>query len=82
MDIVFTIDDICILVDIIIANSTRAHLVSQAIFFQKMATTIITQAKVVLYHDRHPENDFIPLAIEILNVYTSRYTISFIIVST
>jgi hypothetical protein len=26
---------------------------------------IITQAKIVSYHNRHPEDDFIPLVVEI-----------------
>jgi len=47
-----------------------------------MATMIVAQAKVVSYHNRHHEDDFIPLAIEILDVYTSRWMTSFIVVPT
>jgi len=47
-----------------------------------MATMIVVQAKVVSYHNRHLEDDFISLAKKNLDVYTIRQTISFINVPT
>jgi hypothetical protein len=42
LDIVFIVDDICTLVDAVIANPTCAYLVLQAGFSQGMVVTITT----------------------------------------
>jgi hypothetical protein len=65
MNIVFIINGICILVNVIITNPTHANLVLQVVFSQGMDVAIATQAKVVSYHDQHLEDDFIPLIVKI-----------------
>jgi putative heme iron utilization protein len=63
MDIVFTTYGTRILVNIVIVNPTHANLVLQIASSWGMATTIIAQVKIVSYHDRHLEDNFIPLII-------------------
>jgi hypothetical protein len=62
MNIVLTVDDICILANIISINPTHATLVLQVVFFQGVAGA---QAKVVSYRDQHFKDDFIPLIVKI-----------------
>jgi hypothetical protein len=61
VDIVFTIYGIRIFANIIIS----VCFVSWATSFWGVAMTIATWAKVVSYHDRYLEDDFILLAIKI-----------------
>jgi hypothetical protein len=41
----------------------RMNLVSSAISFWGVVVIIVTQAKIVSYHDRHLKNEFIPLVV-------------------
>jgi hypothetical protein len=65
MDIVLTTNGTRTLVDVVIVNLTHVDLISQVAYSWGMATMIITQTKVVSYHDHHLEEDFIPLIIKI-----------------
>jgi hypothetical protein len=65
MDIVLTIEDIHTLANIIIIDLTCADLVLRITFSKGMAKMIVVETKVVSYHDQHPKDNFIPLAIEI-----------------
>jgi hypothetical protein len=53
------------LANVMSVDLTRADLVSWIVFSRGVAPTIATQTKMVSYRNRHPEDDFIPLAIEI-----------------
>jgi hypothetical protein len=65
MDIVLIADGIHTLADIVIVDPTHADLVSQATFSQGMVVTIVAQANIMSYCNRHPKDDFIPLTIKI-----------------
>jgi hypothetical protein len=82
MDIVLITYGIFILVNVVIINLICANLVSRATFSREVVAAITVQVKVVSYYERHFKDDFIPLTVEILNVYTKRRTISFINVPT
>ncbi len=62
--IMATIDDTHILTNVVIIHSTCTNLVLQAICF-RVIVTIVAQTKIAPYCDRHLENDFIFLTIEI-----------------
>jgi hypothetical protein len=66
MDIVLIGDGTHILVDVIIMDPIRANLVSRTTSSWGMASMIIAQAKIVLYYNKHPKHDFIPLVVKIL----------------
>lgn len=53
MDIVFIANGIHTLADVVIVNSIRANLVSQATSYWGVITTIATQAKIVSYRNHH-----------------------------
>jgi hypothetical protein len=63
--IVFMVDGICTLTDVIIVDLIHPHLVLQVFFFLGMVATITTQTKVVSYCNRHLKDDFIFLVVEI-----------------
>jgi hypothetical protein len=63
MDIMFPIDDICTLANIIIVDPICANLVLLAASFWRMAVRIAIQAQGVSYRDQHPKNNFVPLAL-------------------
>jgi len=65
VDIVFTKDEICTLVDVVITNPTRANLLHQSYATWGFTTFKVTQAKKRNYCDWHPSNQFFPLAIEV-----------------
>jgi len=77
VDIVFTVDGICILADIFIINLIHVDLISQAASSWGMVMMVTSQTKVVSYCDQHHEDDFIPLKVEILDVYTNKQMTSF-----
>ncbi len=56
---------ICTLANIVIVDPTHVNLISQVAYSWGMVITIVIQAEFVSYCDRHPEDDFIPIAIEI-----------------
>ncbi len=51
--------------NVVIYDLTHVNLFSWIVFSLGIATTITTQANVVLNCDQHPKDDFIPLTIEI-----------------
>jgi hypothetical protein len=65
MDIVFAINGICILVDIVISDSTHADLILWIDSSWGVVVMIVVQEKVVSYHDQHLEDDFIFLIVKI-----------------
>jgi hypothetical protein len=65
VDIVLIANGICTLANIIIVDPTHVNLISQVAYSWGMVITIATQAKFVSHWDRHPKDDFIPIAIEI-----------------
>jgi hypothetical protein len=64
MDIVLTIDDIHILVDVIIVDLICVDLISRVVF-QKIVMTITNQVKGVSYCDQCLEDDFMPSVVKI-----------------
>jgi hypothetical protein len=64
MDIMLTTYGIYTLVNVVIVDLIHVDIVSQATSSRGVVATIATQVKVVSYHNQHPMDDFIPLAIE------------------
>jgi hypothetical protein len=62
---VFTKNDIRILIDVIIANSTWAYLLPRSSAIQGFVAFDAAQTKEKSYRDWHPINQFFPSAIEI-----------------
>jgi len=62
---VLTEDGICILADVAIIHLTRADLFSQSCIIQGFVASNVIQAQERGYHDQHPINQFLPLAIKI-----------------
>jgi hypothetical protein len=62
---VFTKDDICTLVNVVIVDPTQMDLLPQSCATQGFATSNAIQAKEQSYHDRHPVDQFLPLREEI-----------------
>jgi hypothetical protein len=52
-----------------IADLIHADLISRTISSLKVVVMIIVQAKVVLYYDKHPKDDFILLIVEIFGCF-------------
>jgi hypothetical protein len=69
VDIVYNVDGICTLVDVIIVDIIWANLLSQAIFFCGAATSLVAQMKEGFYYDHYQVNVFLPLAIEVLGCF-------------
>jgi hypothetical protein len=69
VDIVLSIDGVCTLVYVIIANSTQVDLILQDVFSHGVATIVTTHAKDNLYHDWFSVDMFFPLSIKVLGVY-------------
>jgi len=53
------------LANVVIVNPIHVDIISQVASSQEMVVTIIAHAKVVSYHDRHHEDDFISWVVEI-----------------
>jgi len=60
------VDGICTLV---IIDAIRTNLVSHAIHSCGMVTTMTTQVKERLYHNRYPTYVFLPLAINLFKYF-------------
>jgi hypothetical protein len=67
VDIVFTKDDIHILVDIFIVDSTWSYLRSQSCTTQGFATSDVAQVKENNYCNQHLINEIFPVTIEIFD---------------
>ncbi len=65
IDIVFTKNGICTLTNIVIVDPMRANLIPLFCTIQGLATFDTIRAKERNYCNRHPINQFLPLAIEI-----------------
>jgi hypothetical protein len=65
VNIVLTKDEIHTLVDTVITNPMLVDVPPQPCTTQRFVTSNATQAKERNYHDRHPTNQFFPLAIEV-----------------
>jgi len=65
VNIVFTKADICILIDIIIANPMWTNLFPQSCAIQELKIFNVAQAKERRYRDQHLIDQFFPWAIEI-----------------
>ncbi len=65
VDIVFSKDGICTLVEVVIVDPTRADLLPQSCATQGFTTSDVTQAKERSYHNWAPTNQFLPLVIEV-----------------
>ncbi len=61
----FTKDNIHTLADVVIVDPTRAYLFPQSCAIQGFVVLDATQVKEKKYYNRHPTNQFLPLAIEI-----------------
>jgi hypothetical protein len=61
---VLSINGVCTLIDIIIANSTLVDLILQVIFFHGVIAIIATHAKDNLYHDWFVVDMFFPLVVK------------------
>ncbi len=80
VDIVFTKSGICTLIYIVIANPTHVDLLPQSCIIQRFAISNVTQVKERSYHNQHPIDQFLFLAIEIfgclhkqVNVFLHNY---------
>jgi len=62
---VFTKDGICTLANIVIADPMQADLLPQSYATQGFAASNVAQAKERSYCNRHPTDQFFPLAIEV-----------------
>jgi len=62
---VLTKDGICILIDIIIIDPMRTYLLFRFCTIQRFIAFDETQAKKKNYHNQHPTDQFLPLAIEL-----------------
>ncbi len=62
---VFTIDDIRILVEVVIANPTQTYLLPWFYSIKRFLAFNATQAKENNYHNRHPTKQFLLLTIEV-----------------
>jgi len=80
VDIIFIKDGICILVDIVIIDPMQTNLFLWSYATQRFATFDAIQTKEMSYHDRHPTDKFLPLAIENLDVYTNKLMCFYMIV--
>jgi len=65
VDIMFTKDGIRFLTNVVIANPTWADLLHQCCTTWGFVASKTTKAKKKSYHDQHPIDHFIPLAIEV-----------------
>jgi hypothetical protein len=65
VDNMFTKDDICTLIDIVITDPTWVDLFPWSCATQEFVTSDAAQAKEMSYRDRHPTNQFLLLTIEI-----------------
>jgi hypothetical protein len=65
IDIVFTKDDICTLVGVIIVDPMQADLLPWSCATQGFDAFNVAQAKKMNYHDWHPIDQFVPLTIEV-----------------
>ncbi len=65
VDVVFTKNGIHTVVDVVIANPTQVNLFFQSCTIQRFVAFNATQAKERGYHNWHPTNPFLPLAIEV-----------------
>ncbi len=61
----FTKDGICTLVNVVIADPTRADLLRQSCVTQRFVAFEVVQAKERSYSDRHPTDHFLLLAVEV-----------------
>jgi hypothetical protein len=62
---VFTKDGIRTLVDVIIADPTRANLLLRSCATQGFDASNVVQAKKRSYHNQHLVNQFLPLSVEL-----------------
>jgi hypothetical protein len=62
---VLTKNDIHTLVDIVITNSMQATLFPQSCATQRFVAFDVAQAKKRNYHNQHPTNQSLPLAINV-----------------
>jgi len=65
VDIVFTKDGICILIDIVIVDPMRANIFLRSFTTQRFVAFDVIQTKERNYYDQHPTNRFLSLAIEV-----------------
>ncbi len=65
VDIVLSINEVHILFTVIIVNSTQVDLVSRVAMFWGIVAIIATQAKDEIYCDRHLEDMFLLLFVEV-----------------
>jgi hypothetical protein len=63
VDIVLSVEDIHILVDVVIAKPTQVNLISCVISSCKVVVTMVAHAKEGFYHNQHLVDAFLPLAI-------------------
>jgi hypothetical protein len=62
---VFTKDDICTLVNVVIIDPTQVDLFPQSCATQRFVISNAIQAKKQSYHDRHIADQFLPLRVEV-----------------
>jgi hypothetical protein len=61
----FTKDDICTLVNVVIVNPMQVNLLPQSCATQGLVAFDVVQSKEKSHHDQHPTNQFFPLTIEV-----------------
>jgi predicted naringenin-chalcone synthase len=66
---VLLIDIICTLVNVVIANTTRANLVSWAVLSRGVVALLVAQVKERFHRDRYLTDVFFPLAIEVFGCF-------------
>jgi hypothetical protein len=65
IDTVFTKDGIFILANVVIIDPTRANLFCWSYTTWRFVASKVIQAKEKSYHEQHPTNHFLPLAINV-----------------
>ncbi len=64
VNIILSIDGICMLANVVIVDPTQAYLVSWLVIYCGVAVIVIVQVKEGFYCDHYPTNMFLPLAID------------------
>jgi hypothetical protein len=65
VNIVWSIDSICTLDDVVIVDPILTNLVSHVAFFHGVVMIVVAQMKEKLYHDCYPMDMFFPIIIEV-----------------
>jgi len=68
----FTKDGICTLVDVVIVNLVQVNLLPQSCATQGFVAFDVVQSKEKSHRDRHPTDQFLPLTVQVFDVYINK----------